>query len=464
MTVSSTTSRVIYSGNGVTTSWPFNFKVPTAADLVVVYTDVEGVDTTLSYGSQYSATGFGQDAGGTVTYPLSGSPIATGTKLTIYRNVAVTQPTSISNQGAMWPAIIEAALDRLTFIAQKIADTVSRAITISPTDSTALNPLPNATQRANSLLGFDASGQPYAAQVGAGLAAASTWLITNFFPAASAAAARTAIAALAAADNIAFAGDNTHAGTEAFNGAATFNAASTFNELVTLAKALNGAKGTDLASASTTDIGAATGNYVVVTGTTTITALGTIGAGAWRIVEFAGALTLTHNATSLILPNGTNITTAAGDIALFVSKGSGNWKCVNYQKATGGPPVSMSPITASLGSDVALNNTGTYFDGPSVAQGTSGTWFVSGTVTLIDAGAVAIFRCKLWDGTTVIASGLGTNDSGLNAVSVSLSGFITSPAGNLRISCRDITGTNGQILADESGNGKDSTITAVRIA
>lgn len=102
-----------------------------------------------------------------------------------------------------------------------------------------------------------------------------------------------------------------------------------------LTSALNEAKGSDIASASTTDIGAATGNFVHVTGTTTITALGTVQAGARRTVRFAGALTLTHNATSLILPTGANITTAANDVATFVSEGSGNWRCVNYMRASG---------------------------------------------------------------------------------------------------------------------------------
>lgn len=102
-----------------------------------------------------------------------------------------------------------------------------------------------------------------------------------------------------------------------------------------LTSAINEAKGSDIASASTTDIGAATGNFVHVTGTTTITALGTIQAGTRRIVRFAGALTLTHNATSLILPTGANITTAANDVATFVSEGSGNWCCVNYTRADG---------------------------------------------------------------------------------------------------------------------------------
>lgn len=102
-----------------------------------------------------------------------------------------------------------------------------------------------------------------------------------------------------------------------------------------LSSALDEAKGADIASAATTDIGAAAGNFVHVTGTTTITALGTAQAGTRRIVRFAGALTLTHNATSLILPTGSNITTAANDCAVFVSEGSGNWRCVGYQRANG---------------------------------------------------------------------------------------------------------------------------------
>lgn len=103
----------------------------------------------------------------------------------------------------------------------------------------------------------------------------------------------------------------------------------------TLQGAANEAKGADIASATTTDIGAATGNYVSVTGTTTITGLGTVQAGTRRTVKFAGALTLTHNATSLILPTGASITTAAGDVAWFVSEGSGNWRCTAYMRADG---------------------------------------------------------------------------------------------------------------------------------
>lgn len=102
-----------------------------------------------------------------------------------------------------------------------------------------------------------------------------------------------------------------------------------------LASPINEAKGADIASATTTDIGAATGNYVQVTGTTTITGFGTVQAGTRRIVKFTDVLTLTYNATSLILPTAANITTAVGDTATFISLGSGNWICVSYLRADG---------------------------------------------------------------------------------------------------------------------------------
>jgi len=119
------------------------------------------------------------------------------------------------------------------------------------------------------------------------------------------------------------------------------------------------AKGSDIASATTTNIGAATGRWIDVTGTTTITGLGTIAAGIERLVRFTGALTLTHNATSLILPGSANITTANGDCALFESLGSGNWKCAFYMKQDGTSLVGFSGGTVAnattFSSTVAFN-------------------------------------------------------------------------------------------------------------
>jgi hypothetical protein len=85
-------------------------------------------------------------------------------------------------------------------------------------------------------------------------------------------------------------------------------------------------KGADIASAATTDLGAVQGLFHDITGTTTITSFGTVAAGIWKVLQFDGALTLTHNATSLIIPGGANITTAAGDMCMVTSEGAGNWR------------------------------------------------------------------------------------------------------------------------------------------
>lgn len=95
-------------------------------------------------------------------------------------------------------------------------------------------------------------------------------------------------------------------------------------------------KGADIASAGTINLDAATGIAVDITGTVTITSLGSnTVAGHLRLVRFTGSLTLTYNATSLILPTLANIVTANGDCAIFESLGSNNWKCLIYQRTDG---------------------------------------------------------------------------------------------------------------------------------
>ncbi|MCP1915695.1 hypothetical protein J2R96_008175 [Bradyrhizobium elkanii] len=91
--------------------------------------------------------------------------------------------------------------------------------------------------------------------------------------------------------------------------------------------------GADVASAATINLEAATGDLVDVTGTTTINFI-TLSEGHERTVRFAGALTLTHGA-SLLLPSQANITTAAGDFAVFRGYASGVVRCVGYSRFNG---------------------------------------------------------------------------------------------------------------------------------
>ena len=88
--------------------------------------------------------------------------------------------------------------------------------------------------------------------------------------------------------------------------------------------------GADLASGATVLLENATGDFVTITGTTTISSLGTTASGLRYIIRFASALTLTHNGTSLICPGGVSLSVKANDVVWAESLGSGNWRIVAY--------------------------------------------------------------------------------------------------------------------------------------
>lgn len=94
---------------------------------------------------------------------------------------------------------------------------------------------------------------------------------------------------------------------------------------------------TTLASAGTVNIGAASANHILISGTTGITAFDTITAGAERTLEFQGVVTLTHSA-NIILPGAIPYQTAAGDVLKFRSEGAGVWRCVTNMRASSPPP------------------------------------------------------------------------------------------------------------------------------
>lgn len=109
-----------------------------------------------------------------------------------------------------------------------------------------------------------------------------------------------------------------------------------------------GVKGDDMASAATVNLGAATGDYVTITGAIAITSFGVAPAGTKRTVVFSASLTLTHSANLLLNANGANIITAANDVAEFRSEGGGVWRCADYTRADG-KPLSGSGGTNGMG-------------------------------------------------------------------------------------------------------------------
>lgn len=100
-------------------------------------------------------------------------------------------------------------------------------------------------------------------------------------------------------------------------------------------KAFNEAPLVTVSAGTTTDISNVLSNSIYISGAASITALGVAPAGARRNCVFQGICSLVHNATSLVLPGATSITTAVGDAAEFVSLGAGNWQCLAYTKADG---------------------------------------------------------------------------------------------------------------------------------
>ena len=124
------------------------------------------------------------------------------------------------------------------------------------------------------------------------------------------------------------------------------------------------AKGADIASASALTLGT-DGNYFDVTGTTTITSIGTTGSiGTVVKLHFDGILTLTHNATSLVLPSGANIVTAVGDEAEFIEESVGSFRCTSYVKADGTSIVSEGGGAMQFVAEVVASNASTVIIAP----------------------------------------------------------------------------------------------------
>jgi hypothetical protein len=89
------------------------------------------------------------------------------------------------------------------------------------------------------------------------------------------------------------------------------------------------------------------GSNVLVSGTTTITSFGSnCFVGQVKFLTFSAALTLTYNATSMILPTGASIATSAGDTAVAIYLGSGNWQVLFFQRASG---AALSTVGLNVG-------------------------------------------------------------------------------------------------------------------
>lgn len=162
MTVTSSQNSVTLLGNGATTVFSFPFIGVGAADITVTYTDPSGNVTVLNPANYtVNLNAIVPPAlwgiGGTVTYaPMSG-PIPNGSSLNISRTVPYTQLTSLQNQGASYPQVVEQAMDLLDMQIQQLSQLIQHCFQTIPNDPIPAL-LPPAAQRANQGAFFDSVG------------------------------------------------------------------------------------------------------------------------------------------------------------------------------------------------------------------------------------------------------------------------------------------------------------------
>jgi hypothetical protein len=155
MTVASAISRVSYAGNGSTTAFSVPYYFLENGHLQVILS-VSGVNTVQTITTNYTVTGAGNPAGGTVTMLVAP---AAGTQLTIVRDVPATQETDYTANDPFPAESHERALDKLTMLVQENDERIARAVRGPVTDSDAINMiLPAAVDRADGILQFDTNG------------------------------------------------------------------------------------------------------------------------------------------------------------------------------------------------------------------------------------------------------------------------------------------------------------------
>ena len=180
-------------------------------------------------------------------------------------------------------------------------------------------------------------------------------------------------------------------------------------------------KGSDIASGSNITI-PTDGGYFDVTGTTTITDM-TVAADRRFTLQFDGALTLTHNASDLILPGGQDITTAAGDVAVFQSEAANTVRLTGYQyaigKFVGAPQADQFTPAIQIGTGATglglmtgeLDKLLLIAQGKLIAMAASGgsfhamTFSTDGAITVNDDTAHTIDRDDdqvAWDGSSMV--------------------------------------------------------------
>jgi hypothetical protein len=159
MTISSTTVKNSYSGNGSTTQFAYSFKIFADSDLQVIIRSSTGTETVKTITTHYTVAGAGNSNGGSVTF-TSGNIPASGETVVLRRAVPQTQAIDYIANDPFPAESHEEGLDRATMTTQQIQEELNRAIKLSRTNTmTSTEFTTSASDRANKILAFDSSGE-----------------------------------------------------------------------------------------------------------------------------------------------------------------------------------------------------------------------------------------------------------------------------------------------------------------
>jgi len=164
MTISSTTVKNSYSGNGTTLIFTYTFKIFQDSDLEVIIRSANGTETVKTLNTHYTVEGEGGSSGGTVTFLKSipdydYTPLSTETVI-IRRNIPQTQSIDYIANDPFPAESHEEGLDRAMMSLQEMQEELDRAIKLSRTNTiTSTEFSQDATARANKVLAFNASGE-----------------------------------------------------------------------------------------------------------------------------------------------------------------------------------------------------------------------------------------------------------------------------------------------------------------
>lgn len=163
MTVTSSTSKSRYTGNGVTLAFTGSFRILDEDHVLVTLTDTDGVDAVQTITTDYTVSGVGGSSH-TVTFLVA--PPSNYT-VTLSRNVPATQELDLVPNDDMPADELEKAFDKSVMLVQQIKEAIDRSVRFPVSDSASLSgELPAAANRANLFLKFDADGNPTVFDIG----------------------------------------------------------------------------------------------------------------------------------------------------------------------------------------------------------------------------------------------------------------------------------------------------------